>query len=150
MNLITRKSWDPFQELNEMHNRLTSFLGRGHWPRGNGEEGITVADWSPVVDISEDSAGYLIHAELPGLKREEVQVTVEDGVLTIKGERKVEKEQKDKKFHRVERSYGSFVRSFSLPEGCDPAKVDAEFKDGVLNVHLAKGQKTQPKSIEIK
>jgi len=151
MNLMTRKNvWDPFQELNEMQNRLTTLLGRTPLRPGNGEEGITVADWAPVVDISEDANEYLIRAELPGLKREEVKVTVEDGVLSIAGERKVEKEEKDKKFHRVERSYGSFVRSFSLPDGSDSTKVNAEFKDGVLNVHLTKSPKAQPKAIEIK
>ena len=111
---------------------------------------MAIADWAPVVDIGEDEKEFLIKAELPGLKREEVKVTVEDGVLSISGERKAEKEEKTKKYHRVERSYGSFLRSFTLPEGCDPAKVNAEFKEGVLNVHLAKSPKAQPKAIEIK
>jgi HSP20 family protein len=152
MNLVTRQTnvWDPFQELNELQNRLTTLFGRAAVRPANGEEGITVADWAPVVDISEDDKEYIIKAELPGLKREEVKVTIEDGVLSISGERKVEKEEKDKKFHRVERAYGSFVRSFSLPDGSDATKVNAEFKDGVLNVHLAKSPKTQPKAIEIK
>lgn len=150
MNLVTRKTWDPFQELNELQNRLSTLFGRTALRPANGEEGITVADWAPVVDISEDANEYLIKAELPGLKREEVKVTVEDGVLSISGERKVEKEEKNKKFHRVERAYGSFVRSFSLPDGSDSTKVNAEFKDGVLNVRLAKSPKAQPKAIEIK
>lgn len=152
MQLITRRPnvWDPFQELNELQNRLSNLLGRPALRPANGEEGITVADWAPVVDISENANEYLIKAELPGLKREEVKVTVEDGVLSISGERKVEKEEKDKKFHRIERSYGSFVRSFSLPDGSDATKVNAEFKDGVLNVRLAKSPKAQPKAIEIK
>ena len=152
MKLIAGKTnvWDPFQEFNELQNRLTTLFGRTAVRPPNGEEGITVADWAPVVDITEDDKEYLIKAELPGLKREEVKVTVEDGVLSISGERKVEKEEKNKKYHRVERSYGSFVRSFTLPEGSDPAKVNAEFKDGVLNVRLAKSPKAQPKAIEIK
>lgn len=150
MNLVTRKSWDPFQELNELQNRLTTLFGRTALRPGNGEEAITIADWAPAVDISEDDKEYMVKAELPGLKREEVKVTVEDGVLSISGERKVEKEEKGKKYHRVERSYGSFVRSFTLPEGCDTSKVNAEFKEGVLNVHLAKSPKVQPRPIEIK
>ena len=152
MNLVTRQPnvWDPFQELKELQNRLTTMFGRTPVRPGNGEEGITVADWAPAVDISEDDKEYIIKAELPGLKREEVKVTVEDGVLSISGERKAEKEEKTRKYHRVERSYGSFVRSFTLPDGSDATKVNADFKDGVLNVHLAKSPKTQPKAIEIK
>ena len=153
MNTITVRRtnpWDPFQELNELQNRLNTLFGRTALRPANGEEGITVAEWTPVVDISEDEKEYVIKAELPGLKREEVKVAVEDGVLSISGERKVEKEEKGKKFHRIERAYGAFVRNFRLPDGCDPAKVNAEFKDGVLNVHLAKSPKAQPKAIEIK
>lgn len=150
MNLVTRKTWDPFQELNELQNRLATLVGRTALRPGNGEEGITIADWAPAVDITEDDKEFVVKAELPGLKREEVKVTVEDGVLSISGERKAEKEEKTKKYHRIERSYGSFVRSFTLPEGCDATKVNAEFKEGVLNVHLAKSPKAQPKAIEIK
>lgn len=145
MNSITR--WDPMQELQEVQNRLARFFNRPALPNGN--ESLTVAQWSPTVDISEDDNEFLIKAELPGLKREDVKVTVEDGVLSISGERKVEKEEKTKKYHRVERSYGSFVRSFSLPEGADPAKVQADFKDGLLNVHIAKNPKAQPKTVAI-
>ena len=152
MNLVTRRGsvGHPFQELNELQNRLHTLFGLTALRPGNGEENMAIADWAPVVDIGEDEKEFLIKAELPGLKREEVKVTVEDGVLSISGERKAEKEEKTKKYHRVERSYGSFLRSFTLPEGCDPAKVNAEFKEGVLNVHLAKSPKAQPKAIEIK
>jgi HSP20 family protein len=152
MQLITRKTnvWDPVRELNELQNRFQSLFGRTALRAGNGEEALSLADWAPVVDISEDDKEFTIKAELPGLKREDVKVTVEDGVLAISGERKTEKEEKNKKFHRVERSYGSFLRSFTLPEGADATKVNAEFSDGVLNVRLAKTPKAQPKSIEIK
>jgi HSP20 family protein len=153
MNVLpTRRSnvWDPVQELNELQNRLTTLFGRTAIQPGNGEESITTAEWAPVVDITEDEKEFVVKAELPGLKREEVSVTVQDGVLSITGERKVEKEEKNKKYHRVERSYGSFVRSFTLPETADASKVNAEFKDGVLNVKLAKSPKAQPKTIEIK
>ena len=102
------------------------------------------------MDITEDEKEFLIKAELPGLKKEEVKVTVEDGVLTISGERKTEKEEKGKKYHRIERAYGSFVRCSTLPEGADPSKVNAEFHEGLLNVHVAKSPMTLPKSIEIK
>ena len=151
MNLLTRRNvWDPFQELNELQNRLNTLFGRAALRPGNGEESLAVAEWAPAVDISEDDKEFVIKAELPGLKREEVKVTVEDGVLSISGERKTEKEEKNKKFHRVERSYGSFLRSFTLPDGADATKVNAEFADGVLNVRLAKTPKAQPKTIEVK
>ena len=152
MQLITRRTnvWDPVQELNALQNRLSSLFGRTTLRPSNGEESLALADWAPVVDISEDDKEFAIKAELPGLKREEVKVTVEDGVLSISGERKTEKEEKNKQFHRMERSYGSFLRSFTLPEGADTTKVNAEFSDGVLHVHLAKTPKTQPKTIEVK
>lgn len=150
--LPTRRGnlWDPLQELNALQNRLTTLFGRTAMQPGNSEESITTAEWAPLVDITEDDREFVVKAELPGLKREEVTVTVQDGVLSISGERKVEQEEKSRKFHRIERSYGSFVRSFTLPDTADASKVDAEFKDGVLNVKLAKSPKVQPKNIEIK
>ena len=117
-----------------------------HWPEGQ-EEPLAVAEWAPLVDISEDGKEYVIKAELPEVKKEDVQVTAEEGTLTITGERKFEKVEKDKKYHRVERAYGSFVRSFSLPDDASPAKVSAEFKDGVLTVHLGKTEKPKPQQI---
>ena len=111
---------------------------------------MTVAQWSPLVDISEDEKEYLIRAELSGLRREDVKVTVENGVLSISGERKYEKEEQNRKFHRIERAFGSFVRIFSIPDDADAAKVTAEFKDGVLSVHLAKDEKTKPRAVEVK
>jgi HSP20 family protein len=103
---------------------------------------MRVAEWIPLVEISEDAKGYLIKAELPQVKKEDVKITMEDGTLTITGERKFEKNSK--KNHRVARAYGKFVYSFSLPDDASPAKVTAEFKGGVLKVHLAKNKKTNP------
>ncbi len=102
------------------------------------------------MDITEDDKEYLIKAELPEVKKEDVKLTAHDDVLTITGERKYEKEEKGKKYHRVERAYGSFERSFTLPEDADAGKIAAEFKDGVLKVHLPKSEKARPKSIEVK
>lgn len=141
--------WDPFRELEEMSDRLNRMFARPA-TRTNGKETILVADWTPTVDISETDGEYQIKAEIPDVKKEDVKVTLEDGVLTIQGERKQEKEEKGKKYHRVERSYGSFVRSFSLPDLIDDEKVKAEFKDGVLNLHLPKSEKAKPKAIEVK
>jgi HSP20 family protein len=141
--------WDPFRELEDMSERLNRVFTRPAL-RPSGKEALTVADWMPTVDISETDAEYLIKAELPEVKKEDVKVTVEEGVLTLQGERRQEKEEKGKKYHRVERSYGSFVRSFTLPESVDEAGVKAEYKDGVLSLHLPKSEKVKPKAIDVK
>ena len=149
MNTITR--WDPFKELDDLQTRLSTMFGRAPVRKDVGkEEAMTIAEWAPLVDISEDEKEYLIKAELPEVKKEDVKVAVQDDVLTISGERTLEKEEKGKKYHRVERAYGIFSRSFTLPEDADPSKVNAEFKDGVLKVHLAKSEKAKPKSIDVK
>lgn len=148
----TLATWNPFRELDEMHNRLGSFFG-GTFPRfgnGSGNGGLNLADWSPQVDITEDDKEYLLKTDLPEMKKEEIKVNVEDGVLSVSGERKAEKEEKNKKFHRIERSFGSFLRSFTLPEDADSAKVAADFKDGVLKVHLPKNSAAKPKAVEVK
>lgn len=142
--------WNPFRELDEVQNRLGSFFG-GRFPRsGDGNGGLQLADWSPQVDITEDDKEYLIKADLPEMKKDEIKVNVAEGVLTVSGERKTEKEEKNKKFHRIERSYGTFERSFTLPDDANGAKVSAEFKDGVLRVHLPKTPVAKPKAIEVK
>lgn len=149
MNALTR--WNQLRQLEALQHSLGSLFGRSpaQWPEGQ-EEQIAVPEWTPLVDISEDDQEYLIKAELPEVKKEDVKVAAEEGTLTITGERKFEKEVKGKKYHRVERSYGSFVRNFSLPDDASPAKVTAEFKDGVLTIHLAKTEKAKPQQIEVK
>ena len=131
MNALTR--WNQLKELEALRHGLGSLFSRSavHSPEGQ-EEQIAVPEWAPLVDISEDDKEYLIKAELPEVKKEDVKVTAEEGTLTIMGERKFEKEEKGKKYHRVERAYGSFGRTFSLPDDASPGKVTAEFKDGVL------------------
>jgi HSP20 family protein len=111
---------------------------------------MTVAEWAPAVDITEDDKEYLVTAELPQVRKENVKVTLENGILSISGERKFEKEEKGKKYHRIERSHGSFLRSFDLPDDADANKVDAKFSDGILSVHVGKSESSQPKQIEIK
>jgi HSP20 family protein len=149
MNTLTR--WNQLREMEALRHGLGSLLGHSPAQRPDGQEELmAVAEWTPCVDISEDDKEYLIKAELPEVKKEDVKVTAEEGTLTIMGERKFEKEQKNKKYHRVERAYGSFGRSFSLPDDANPAKVSAEFKDGVLTVHLAKDEKAKPQYIEVK
>ena len=142
--------WDPFRELEEVPDRLNRMFARPVASGTNGKETMIVADWTPSVDISETEGEYLIKAEIPDVKKEDVKVTVEDGVLTIQGQRKQEKEEKGTKYHRIERSYGSFVRTFSLPDVIETDRVKAEFKDGVLNLHLPKSERAKPKAIEVK
>lgn len=149
MNALKR--WQQRKSLEAWQQALGSLVSPqlGPWPEGQ-EEPLAVAEWTPVVDISEDDKEYRIKAELPEVKREDVRVTAAEGTLTILGERKFEKEEKGRKYHRVERAYGSFGRSFSLPDDASPAKVTAEFKDGVLTVHLTKTEKAKPQQIEVK
>jgi HSP20 family protein len=149
MNALIR--WDPFKEMEEMQSRFSKLFGLTPARAGNGgQELMTVTEWAPSVDIIEDEKEWLVKADLPEVKKENVKVTVENGVLTITGERKFEKEEKDKKYHRIERSYGNFLRSFTLPDGAEGSKVNADFKDGVLKVHLPKSEKAMPKAVEVK
>ena len=147
--MTTLMRWDPFRELEDVSERLNRMIRRPA-TQTSGKETMTVADWTPTVDISETDGEYQIKAEIPDVRKEDVKVKLEDGVLTIQGERKQEKEEKGKRYHRVERSYGSFVRSFSLPDLVDEEKVKAEFRDGVLNLHLPKSEKAKPRAIEVK
>ena len=150
LNKVT--TWNPLREMDEAQNRFNPFFLAGFPNRMGGGEihSLTVADWSPEVDISEDDQGYLLKADLPEMKKDDVRVTVEDGILSVSGERKCQKEDEKKKFHRIERSFGTFRRNFTLPEDADSTKVTAEFRDGVLKVHLptipiAKSKATQVK-----
>ena len=146
-------TWNPLREMDEAQNRFNPFF-LGGFPipnRMGGDEihSLAVADWSPDVDISEDEHGYLLKADLPEIKKDDVRVTVEDGILNVSGERKTEKEDQKRKFHRIERSCGTFRRSFTLPEDADSTKVTAEFRDGVLKVHLPTTPVARSKAIEV-
>jgi HSP20 family protein len=145
-------TWNPLREIDEAQNRLSRFFLGGFPTRmGSGEiPNLAVADWSPEVDISEDDHGYLLKADLPEMKKDDVKVTVEDGVLSVSGERKCQKEDQRKKFHRIERCFGTFRRSFTLPEDADSTKVTAEFRDGVLKVHLPTTPVSKSKATQVK
>jgi HSP20 family protein len=133
-----------------MSNRLNRVFGRFPLTREMDKDTMVAFDWAPSVDISESSEEFVIKAEIPGVNKDDVKVSIDDGVVSIQGERKQEKEEKDKKFHRVERSYGSFLRTFSLPSNIDDAKVQAQFKDGLLTVRLPKSASAKPKTVEVK
>lgn len=149
MNALTQ--WNPFRELEDMHNRLAGIFDRSPSLRRDGkQEAIAAAEWSPLVDITEDDKSYDIKVELPEMRREDIKVSVANGVLTISGERKQQTEEKNKKVHRVERFYGSFMRTFSLPEDACPEQVDAAYRDGVLDVTIQKSEKAKPHQVEVK
>lgn len=140
---ITR--WDPIREMEDlMRGMQRSFAIR---PRT--EEAMTLSEWSPSVDIGENDKEFVVKAELPECKKEDIKVNVEEGTLCISGERKVEKEETGMKFHRVERAYGRFERSFGLPDQADADKITSEYKDGILTVHLPKNPKAKPAAHQI-
>jgi|SRR5579864_5869830 len=145
MSLVT---WDPFADMDRFFNRLMP-TGFPRWQQlpGNGDK----IEWAPSTDISETDQEYVIRASLPAVKKEDVKVTVDGGMITIQGERKQQKEDKSEKFHRVESFYGSFERSFSLPENVNAESIRCESKDGVLTVHIPKvePQKAKPKQISV-
>jgi len=149
--MLELAKWDPAKELEEMSERFNRFFGtQKKNGNGNGGESLTVAKWAPAVDVTETDKEYAIKAELPEVKKEDVKVNVDNGCLTIQGERKQEKEEKNKKYHRIERSYGSFFRSFTLPDDADATKISAECKDGILNIKLPKTDKPKSKTTEVK
>ena len=142
--------WDPFRELQEMSDRLNRVVSRSIVRTNADKEALAVPDWLPAVDIVETPEEYVIKTELPEVKKEDVKVSVDAGTLVIQGERRQEKEDHGKRFHRIERSYGSFMRSFVVPDNVDSSTVKAEFKDGVLQVHLTKSPKAAPKAVDVK
>ncbi|MDB6034008.1 MAG: Heat shock protein Hsp20 family [Verrucomicrobiales bacterium] len=145
-------TWNPFREMEDLQNRLNSLMGVNRSRNRDQDETelLSAMEWAPLVDIVEEDKEYLVKAELPEVRKEDLNVTVEKGMLTIAGERKFEKEEQKRKYHRMERSYGSFIRSFALPEDADGSKVEAEFKEGILRVHIPKSETTRPKAIDVK
>lgn len=146
MNLT---KWEPLKELEDVRARLNRIFKRGDLRNESGSETLKVADWVPSVDISETDSAYLIKGEIPGVKKEDIKVTLERGMLTIQGERKQKKEEKGEKFYRCECSYGNFVRSFRIPEDADESAIKADFKDGMLNVSINKSAKAKARAVNI-
>jgi HSP20 family protein len=143
---ITR--WNPYRELEEIQNRLGRVFGEVPW-RVRDDDMFTT-DWAPALDIQETEKEYAVKVDLPEVKKEDIKVELLDGALTIQGERKQEKEEKGKKYHRVERQYGQFLRRFTLPGEVDATKIQAQFKDGVLTVTMPKTAAATPKPVEVK
>src|ERR1700745_3292625 len=144
---------NPIREMGEAQNRFSTFFSGIptfpiRFPKNGGS--FKLADWSPLVDITEDDREYLFKADLPEMKKDDVKVTIENGILYFSGERRAEKEEKKRKFHRLERFFGTFERTFTMPEDADSTKIMAEFHDGVLQIHLPKRPMPKPKTIEVK
>ena len=141
--------WDPFREFAGMQDRLNRVLGAGYG-RTAGDDVMNRGAWLPPVDIySNGNHELVIKAEIPDMKRDDIDVTVENNTLTIRGEKKVQENVTEEQFHRVERSYGTFTRSFSLPNTVDPNKVQADYKDGVLTIKLPFREEAKPKQIKV-
>jgi HSP20 family protein len=140
--------WDPFRDLSvlqERMNRLFEDAGRGY----RGDEAAATTTWSPAVDIYETENEIMVKAELPGIDRKDIVLNLENNVLTLKGERKFEKETRQENYHRIERSYGAFSRAFSIPAIVDEEKIRADYKDGILTIGLPKKNQVKPKQIKI-
>jgi HSP20 family protein len=149
----TLTTWNPLREMEEFQNRFSTVFGGFptfpfRFPK-NGDR-FKLPDWSPLVDIIEDDHEYLFKADLPEMRKDDVKVTIENGILYISGERRTEKEEKKRKFHRLERFFGTFERTFTVPEDADTTKIVADFHDGVLQVHLPKRPMPKPQAIEVK
>jgi HSP20 family protein len=139
--------WEPFRDIDDMFERVfADALPR--WHRGANDERRVYA-WAPAADVSETDAEYLIKAELPEVRKDDLNITVQDGVLTLAGERKEENREENEKVHRVERFHGSFSRRFTLPDDADEQSIRAESKDGVLVIHIPKQKVAQPQSRQI-
>ena len=153
MSLIRREHnlWDPFRDLRDISERVNRAFAVDPSARQGADLGqsLTGIDWAPSVNISETDKAYLIRADLPDVKKEDVSVKCEDRTLTLQGERKQHKAEDNERFHRVESSYGRFMRSFVLPEDADEAGIEATFKDGALSVRVPRSQQKPPKARQI-
>ncbi len=140
---------DTFREIEHMSDRLNRLLSERRMPAEGTEESMALADWAPVVDVMETDEEFQIRAELPGVEKKQVKLSVENGVLTISGRREQEKEETGKRYHKIERAFGTFTRSFTVPDMVNQEKVTAEYTNGLLVVHLPKSEKAKPKSIAV-
>ena len=146
MTLLTR--WDPVRDLATMQNRINRFVRESYSPEGP-EEALTTTSFAPPVDIYEDEHTITVKMEVPGIDEKDIDVRIENNTLTVHGERKMEKEEKEENFRRVERQYGSFTRSFTLPSSVDSGQVSAHYDKGMLKINLAKKAEAKPKQIKV-
>lgn len=141
--------WDPFRELSALQERMNRLFSDVRTRPVWAEEEITQGSWVPPVDVYETADSIVLKAELPGIGKEDINVEVKDNTLTLRGEKKIEKEVKEENYYRAERSYGTFQRAFTLPSTVQADKVKAKFKDGVLEISLPKIEEAKPKQIKV-
>ena len=144
----TLTGFDPFREMFDLQRGINRLFEDAFGKTSQEEVGLS--SWTPAADIYENEEAFLLKLELPEVKREDVKVNLNDNVLTISGERRLENEEKHDNYHRIERSYGQFYRSFTLPPNVNPEGINAEFRDGVLRLTLPKREEAKPKQIEVK
>ena len=144
---ITR--YQPRSFLSELQNELNRFFEPGSFPLRDGDNGLSASDWVPSVDIKENEKEFFIHADVPGVKADDIDVSMENGILTIKGHRESETQQEKENYRRVERFSGTFLRRFTLPDTVDPDGVTAKTQDGVLEIRVPKSSKAQPRRITV-
>ncbi|MGB8952149.1 MAG: Hsp20/alpha crystallin family protein [Candidatus Aminicenantales bacterium] len=140
--------WDPFRDMITLREKMNRLFEDVFTPRGE-EKDITASSWVPPVDIFETENELVLTAEIPGIEEKDVEIKIEDNALSIKGERKFEKETKEENYHRIERAYGSFFRSFTLPNSVDQDKIQAEHENGVLKITMSKRQELKPRKVKI-
>jgi HSP20 family protein len=145
MTVVTR--WEPFREFTTLQDRM-SRLFRDSFADGR-EEALSTGNFAPPVDVYEDEHNVTLKIEVPGIDEKDIDVRIENNILTVHGERKFEKEEKEENYRRVERQYGSFTRSFTLPNSVDPEQVQANYEKGVLKIKLAKRAEAKPKQIKV-
>ena len=145
MNIVR---WNPMRDMDLFSNRMNSFLGN-HFLTPGFREASEMAEWRPAVDIFDKEDRIVIKAELPGVDKKDMSVDIKDGILTLSGERTYENEVKEEGYYRKERAFGKFNRSFALPEGLDPEKIDADYKDGVLKIEIPKPEQNKPRKIAV-
>jgi HSP20 family protein len=144
MTVLTR--WDPFREFTTLQDRMGRLFRDSY---GDRDEALTTSTFAPAVDVYEDEHNITLNIEVPGIEEKDIDVRVENNTLTVHGERKFEKEQKEENFRRVERQYGSFARSFTLPNTVDTESIQASYDKGILKVQLAKKAEAKPKQIKV-
>ncbi|MBI4468440.1 MAG: Hsp20/alpha crystallin family protein [Acidobacteria bacterium] len=148
MSLMIKAS--PLRELSTLNERLNRMFNEVRFPSFQGQDLELATSWVPAVNIFENDQEVSVSVDLPGIKKEDVEITLENNVLTLKGTRKLENEEKRENYHRVERAYGTFARSFNLPNTVDAEKIGAEYQDGVLHIHLPKREESKPRQISVK
>jgi HSP20 family protein len=148
VNQMALVRWDPVRDLDSLQDDMNRLFDRFFGDRP-GDGGSQARRWMPAMDLAETENDLVLRADLPGMSEDDIDIEVKDGVLTVSGERKAEQEEKGEGYHRVERAFGTFSRSLSLPDGVDPDKVEAKFEDGVLEVRIPKPAETKPTRVQI-